>query len=211
MDQTFGCWFSFPLNVGAFPTVTASGEIATEKWPAHKCFQAVCDSQPHRCWKSSVPSKKVRHHQRVWFQAISVRTVLILRCETSVLSQGPEIQRQSVCFLPFLQLENIPVLCRECPWGNRLCNCVWECWLPYCAYPEAVMFIWKWSRPQAGSLLLARNLKRLELTLALRSKKRALGWSFKLFLAAPFRSVQWKCEFCHHWPVFNFTLSICPH
>ena len=74
------------------------------------------------------------------------RTVLILRCETSRFApQDLRFSNRSVCF-PALSAawKHIPMLYRECPWGNRLHDCVWGCWLPYYAYPEEVTFIWKW-------------------------------------------------------------------
>ena len=49
MEQTFRCSFTYPIIVGAFPTATPSGVIATENWPRSKSFQAVCD--PPHTWR----------------------------------------------------------------------------------------------------------------------------------------------------------------
>ena len=39
----------FPVSVRPFPMATMSGEIATEKRPPKKRFQAVCDSHHTEC------------------------------------------------------------------------------------------------------------------------------------------------------------------
>ena len=59
----------FPESVGAFPKVTQSGDIVTEKWPSSKHFQAMCYSQDTECWENYVPSVNERHQKRMWFQA----------------------------------------------------------------------------------------------------------------------------------------------
>ena len=59
----------FPVSVRPFPMATMSGEIATEKRPPKKHFQAVCDSHHTECWQSYVPLRKERQQQKVCFQA----------------------------------------------------------------------------------------------------------------------------------------------
>ena len=59
----------FPESVGAFPKVTKSGEIVTEKWPSSKHFQAMCYFQDSECWENYVPSVNERHQKRMGFQA----------------------------------------------------------------------------------------------------------------------------------------------
>ena len=52
---------------------------------------------------------------------------------------------RAVC-LPALfdPCKHIPIAYSYCSWRSRLWECVWECWVPYSAYPEQMTFHWNW-------------------------------------------------------------------
>ena len=68
-ERDIWMWFPFYCECGAFPPVTLSGEIPTEKWPPNKCFQSVCDIQEAECWENYVSLRKESHQQIVNFQS----------------------------------------------------------------------------------------------------------------------------------------------
>ena len=47
--------------------ISATGQIAIEKWPSSKHFQTVCDCQHTEFWESCVTLRRKRHQQRVCF------------------------------------------------------------------------------------------------------------------------------------------------
>ena len=144
MDQTFGWWFYFPCECGAFPMLTPTENIDTEKWPPSLFKQYV--SKHTECRESYIPSKKVRHQWRVCFQASIKNSLDSKRWDLQVYPEDLTSRVKAVYF-PTLSVawKHIPMSYWECPCGNRLWECVWKCWLPYCSYTEEVTFNWNWA------------------------------------------------------------------
>lgn len=89
----------FPFKCGCLPYSHSVRGNCYWKMTCTQVFSSSVRLSAHRCWESSVPSKKVRHHQRVWFQAFICQELSwFYDVRPPVLSQGPEIQRQVSVF-----------------------------------------------------------------------------------------------------------------
>ena len=90
--------------------------------------------------------EEVLHQQKVCFQASIKNSLDSKRSDPQGCLEDLTSRVMALCF-PTLSVawKNIPMLYLECLWRNRLQECVWKCWLPYCGYPEDVTFNWKWA------------------------------------------------------------------
>lgn len=63
------------------------------------------------------------------------------RWDLQVCPKDLTLRVRTLCF-PILSVawKHLPMSYWEWPWGNRLWQCVWKCWLPSCGYPEEVTF-----------------------------------------------------------------------
>ena len=100
---------------------------------------------------------------------------------------------RAVCFPVLSETWNhIPITYQDFHWGNRLCKCVWACWLPYSDYQM------RWIRtgkvPAARSCerpACFRNPKGWNKALAVRTNKGGTGWIFKELLGC---TILWAVE-----------------
>ena len=142
MDQMLRRWFCFPCDCVALPYTHPVRGNWYWKMTSKQAFSSSMWLSASECRESYVPSRKVRLPWRVCFQASIYQE--LSRCEEvrlQVCSKDLTSRVRAVCF-PTLSgaWKHIPMPYRECPWGNRLWQCVWKCWLPSCGYPEEVTF-----------------------------------------------------------------------
>lgn len=79
------------------------------------------------------------------FKSLSMqRSILILGVRLPGLSTGPKFQVRAVCsFALSGPCKHILMAYWDCQRGNSW-KCFWECWLPYCSYPDEETFNYKW-------------------------------------------------------------------
>ena len=128
MDQTFGWWFYFTCECGAFPMLTPTENIDTEKWPPSLFKQYV--SKHTECRESYIPSRKVRHQWRVCFQSLCIKICLDSKMwDFLICPQDLNSRVWAVCFLARSgPHKHILMAYWDCQRGNRWKECFWECW-----------------------------------------------------------------------------------
>lgn len=98
-----------------------------------------------------------------------------------------------VCFsMPSEPCNHIPITYQDFHWGNRLCTCVWACWLPDSDYQ--MRWIGTGRVPAAISCerpACFRNPKGWNKALAVRTKKGGTGWVLKELLGC---TILWATE-----------------
>lgn len=86
----------------------------------------VCDTQEAECWENNVPWRKERHQQTMNFHSFIYQE--LSRFKMWDLQSYPEdltCRVRAVCFPAVAQAFNhIPTSSQNCPWGNRLQECV---------------------------------------------------------------------------------------
>ena len=161
VDQTFGYRFCFPLCVGAFSTVTVSGEIASEKWPAHKCFQAVCDSQHTDAGKALFLRGRQGITRECDFRPLSVKNCLDSKMwDLQVCPPGPKIQQQvSVFPCTFCSLKTHPNVVLGMPMRKQAARLCLRMLIAILCLPRRGDIYLEMGRPLAyGNLLLALEI-----------------------------------------------------
>ena len=106
---------------------------------------------------------------------------------------------RSMCFPALSETcKHVPRSYRDCPWGSILQQCVWECWVPYCGYPDKVTFPWKWTSTMSWNLPARfRNPKVWTKGITVRCKKQKLEEFSSSCSAAPFKAQpKEKCKSC---------------
>ena len=136
LDGTDILMFPFLGECWGLPTVTGSGEIVTEKWLPSKHFQAVCYSQQTECWETYASPLNEWQQEECFSGIYLSATVQSLRCENPTFPQRPRFpESQPECFCaPFEPCEQITTSYWKYSWGERLQECVWLSWVPYCFY-----------------------------------------------------------------------------
>ena len=152
------CCLPFPVSVGTFTTALSSGESVSEIRPPSKPFQQCVSLSPLYAGKDIFLWGRKGIKRECVFRPLSGRDCLA--SNTGDLQTFPEdlIFKSRQCVsrhIPSLVNTFFRPHC-NCPWGSRLQEYVWECWLPYCAHLVEVTFHCKWAwgeRFQGSSFL----------------------------------------------------------
>ena len=135
-NRCLGAGFPFPVTVGLFPMVTASGEFATEKCPASKRFQATWDFSTQNGGKAIfILAKKIINREYV-FRSLSIRNCVVSKTwDIQACPEDWNTRLRAMCLPALCELyKHSPRPYHDCPWGSRLWECVWERWVPYCGH-----------------------------------------------------------------------------
>ena len=136
----------FPVSVGDIRTVTTSWEVAAEKWPESKHFKRCVSLSTQNTGKVLFLQGRKGINRECVFRPLSIRNCLDSKKRDLQSPQRTKIPVRAVSFLAlFMPCKHIPRSSQDCPCANRLQECVWEYWVPSCAYLDKVICHWKWA------------------------------------------------------------------
>ena len=147
LKQWFGCWSAIPCEYGGLPYGYTIRGICYWKMTSKQAFSNSVTLSTMNAWEAKFLWGRKGINRESVFRSLSSMNCLTSRMwDLQVCPQDLTSRVRSVCFPALSETcKHISKSYHDYPWGSSFQQCVWECWVPYCGYPDEVTFRWKWA------------------------------------------------------------------